>query len=264
MAPPIFPGVGTRSRLADVFQGQNELGLQEEALNRQSGQQLLQLLTQAGFQTGDLVTRISEGNLEREAALGRTETQAAGQLAATTERGVQARLTDQAAFEREALAPADRFDTKAAELKIEATSLAEQRLLKEAGGPGATPVTFEEIEKLANEIFRADLRALTLSNLEEAALSETGRIMIDELRREGVLADPGGFSGLPPSEGIGPGQPRVAPFGIGRPPPQPPPALPTIETEAQRAAKRRLRQPQRLVPGGSALERRLPIRPGAF
>ncbi len=259
MASPIFPGVGTRSRIADVFQGQGELDLQQEALNRQSGQQLLQLLTQAGFQTADLATRISEGNLEREAAQRRAETQAGASTAAATERGLQARQTAAAAFDRTAVAPEDQFDTTAAQLKIEATQLAEKELLRNAGTRGAAAVTVEQIELLANQIFRADLRSLALSDIESAMLSETGRIMVDELRREGVLADPGGGGNIPPAQGIGPALPQVAPFGIGLPPPPVPAVGPTVETEAQRAAKRRLRQPQTT---GSPVF--VPPRPGLF
>ena len=65
MASPIFPGVGTRSRIADVQAGQSSFNLQQEALNRQSGQQLLQLLASSGIDIADIVERSRQAGAQR-------------------------------------------------------------------------------------------------------------------------------------------------------------------------------------------------------
>lgn len=62
---PRFPGVGTQSRVAGVFQGQSQLNLQQEALNRQSGQQLLSLLANSGIDIADLVERSRQAGIQR-------------------------------------------------------------------------------------------------------------------------------------------------------------------------------------------------------
>lgn len=89
MVQPIFPGVGTRSRIAQTIQADNELQLRQEALNRQSGQDLLGLGVGTALSVGQLVEqaeraarerelRQREGELDRVARLGVTEAQIAG------------------------------------------------------------------------------------------------------------------------------------------------------------------------------------------
>ena len=89
MVQPIFPGVGTRSRIADVIQRDNELSLRQEALNRQSGQELLGLGVGTALSVGQIVEqaeraarerelRVEEGRLDRAARLGLGREQIAG------------------------------------------------------------------------------------------------------------------------------------------------------------------------------------------
>ena len=66
MAPPVFPGVGTQSRIADVLGQQSAFNFQNEALNRRSGQALLSFLTNAGIDIADLRQRATEAEAQRE------------------------------------------------------------------------------------------------------------------------------------------------------------------------------------------------------
>lgn len=245
MASPIFPGVGTRSRIADVFQGQSQLDLQQEALNRQSGAQLLQLLTSTGLQTGDLINQIQQAQLGREAQASEGLAERSAALGRIQEGGVQDRLTDQATFDREGIAPEDEFDTQARVLRAQATTEATE--LVGGGQPDASgkfvPVTTGQIEDLAEQLFQAKLRNLAISNPESAALSATGRLVLQQLQGEGFGAGAPLGPGLQgPTQGFpapAPGAPGVAPFGIL--PPQAPSSIAPPETDADRAAKRRLR-----------------------
>lgn len=82
MVQPIFPGVGTRSRIADVIQRDNELSLRQEALNRQSGQDLLGLGVSTALGVGSLVEQAERAARERElrAEEGRLDRLARGEL----------------------------------------------------------------------------------------------------------------------------------------------------------------------------------------
>ncbi len=73
MVSPIFPGVGTQSRVAQVIQADNELRLRQEALNRQSGQNLLETGVQTGFGVNQAIQQVLDRQAaEREAAATRT------------------------------------------------------------------------------------------------------------------------------------------------------------------------------------------------
>ncbi len=82
MVQPIFPGVGTQSRIADVIQRDNELSLRQEALNRQSGQDLLGLGVNTALSVGSLVEQAQRAARERELRVeeGRLDRLARGEL----------------------------------------------------------------------------------------------------------------------------------------------------------------------------------------
>lgn len=80
MVSPVFPGVGTQSRIADVQAQQSAFNLANERLNRESGQDLLQLLAQAGLGAGGLATESIQAQLDREARATEGEAARAGAL----------------------------------------------------------------------------------------------------------------------------------------------------------------------------------------
>jgi len=73
MASPIFPGVGTQSRVADVQVAQSRLSLQQEQQNRQSGLALLGLLSKTGIDIGSLIQQSREAGAQREFATAERE-----------------------------------------------------------------------------------------------------------------------------------------------------------------------------------------------
>lgn len=256
---PIFPGVGTRSRIADVQAQQSQLGLQQEALNRQSGQQLLELLTGTGLQTGDLINQIIQAQLGREQELeaqaraqefAAEESQAeraarrrleklrtAGDIELERERGAQARLTQAEEKELADVSIEDRFDTKLAALT--ATTAAEALELAQIQNDTSP----ENVTRITNQLNEAKARSLTLQNPEEASFSEVGRIILQQLQVEGL----GSFQDIGPPQPPSPGFPGVPPFGLQAPRAALEPVTPSVETAPLedlplRAAKRRLRE----------------------
>ncbi len=182
MASPRFPGVGTQSRTADVRLRERGLGLQEDALDRQTAQQLLSFLSSTGLGVGELLDRGSareEGRAER----GREREFRTGERVAGEE--FRAREAALGRVSREAAAGAQReFVTTEREAGQEfATGEAEI-------GAGRLE---ERDERLAKQA--ADAATVRFKREAELELARTGRVPIEAFERglreavAGVAAD---------------------------------------------------------------------------
>ena len=219
MVQPIFPGVGTQSRIAQTLQAESDLRLRQEALNRQSGQDLLGLGLGTSLSLSQLREQAQRADADRQARsieAGRAQAAAASagaarlasqrniaQLGATTDIEL-ARIREGAAAERIGLTAEEKFAQSNLEAQIqeERDERLSQQVLGRAAAEselrgGLEAATFEREEAaLADPVRRLEDRAFLINDSfvsgEAQGLIDAGTagIRAADLIKQMVLANP--------------------------------------------------------------------------
>lgn len=171
MASPIFPGVGTQSRIAQVIQNDNDLRLRQEALNRQSGQGLLSTGLQGVLGIGQLTNEAVQAALDREQRGTLADAERAAAIARITATGEQARETQ---------AGLAGLQTTEAQ-RVEGVDLTERQRVETRGEPGGA----DFIERVRQEVVRGG-QEKDLADIRLRGQLEGGPVAAERLRQENL------------------------------------------------------------------------------